>query len=172
MKKMVVYFILLLFLTASASGKVPLWEIVNVDNQPYKNVILHKLSDDSLYVKAYGKTFSIPVDSLRYMQSEKSSGSYAVPGFFLGMIGGGVLGNLLTGNSGGKNIFSDLGKFTGTGLGIAVGGVVGMAMGASSNNPEYYNLRKRTHEQKLSLLMKLLTQTKKRLNHLDKSRHE
>ncbi len=159
MKTMAICSVLVLFFTAGIFAQVPVWEIVTVDNQPYKNVVLHELSEDSLYVKAYGKTFSIPVDSLRYMQRESKSGSYAVPGLFLGMIAGGIFGNLLTGKSSTNNPIGGLGKVTGTGLGIAIGGVLGLAMGANAGSPQYYNMEKRDHRQKVELLRKLVEKT-------------
>ena len=162
MKTLAICFFLSLLLTAGIFAQVPLWEIGTVDNQPYKNVALHRLSHDSLYVKAYGKTFPIPVDSLRYVRQENKTGSYAVPGLFLGMVAGGVLGNLLTGKSGGNDPIGGLGKVTVTGLGIATGGLLGMAMGASAGSPQYYNMEKRNHRQKIELLEKLIKKARKK----------
>ncbi|MCD4692021.1 MAG: hypothetical protein K8R79_03825 [Calditrichales bacterium] len=132
-----------------------IWEIMCYSDQPYKNVVLYKLSDDTLYLKALGNIYPISVKSIVYLKRERKS--YAGSGLVLGMVGGGIIGNQTSKNAEDKNAFySELGIILGTGLGIIVGGIFGFAIGEGLGADEYYNFTKRSIDEKKILLLQLI----------------
>lgn len=132
-----------------------IWEIMCYSDQPYKNVVLYKLSDDTLYLKALGNIYPISVNSIVYLKRERKS--YAGSGLVLGMIGGGIIGNQISQNTENEDgFFSDISIMIGTGLGIIVGGIFGFAIGEGLGADEYYDFKKRNIDEKKILLLELI----------------
>ena len=75
-------------------GQKQIWEIYTVEDQPYSSVILDKLDNDTLYVKATGNIYKISVKSIKILKRErKSKGGI---GILTGMAVGGIVMNLLS----------------------------------------------------------------------------
>ncbi|TAK54362.1 MAG: hypothetical protein EPO24_13230 [Bacteroidetes bacterium] len=139
------------FLESSAVAQPKLWEIYSTSNQPYVNVTVDRYQSDSLYMKFMNQTIVIHQDSIRYIVRKKSS--KVGIGLLLGAVGGGLFGGLISGSSP-DNRFSDFNDFTMITAGIAVGGVIGGAMGAAGTDTRY-QIDTLDPEKKKELLVKL-----------------
>lgn len=71
-----------LVLPLGVPASIYTFDILVTPQQFYKNLILDRLGNDSLYVNAYGQNFSIPIDSIRYLRRERAAN--AAVGVFLG----------------------------------------------------------------------------------------
>lgn len=168
MKKIIFPVLLLLSISANLFGQIQIWEILSTSNQPYKNVVLDKISNDTLFVNAFGNTYPLDVDSIKYLKRERDTKSYPRIGVLLGMIGGGIIGNHVSRNSANdKGLFSEkrnnLDIFFGTGLGMILGGIFIGAAGSGIDADEYYNFERMNHNQKIKVLEKIVNRSKKYL---------
>ncbi|HHJ53778.1 MAG TPA: hypothetical protein ENJ89_11330 [Caldithrix abyssi] len=167
MKKMILILLVLLASTVALRAQVHSWEIGYTGRQIYPNVILEKLAEDTLYVQAYGDTHAIPIDSIRYVKSLEQKSSYAGVGLVVGVILGGTAGYIVgrTANTASPLYKSeeDITSFYGTVIGMVGGGVLGYGVGHGLGLGAYYNLKKRDHEQRKTLLRLLIAQSQDRL---------
>lgn len=135
-------------------GQVEKWDIVTFTDQPYNEVILHDVSNDTLYVKAYGKVFSVSIDSIYYLKRDKSSLGGA--GIIFGMTIGGITAYEISRRSSapyhGFNVF----------LGVIGGGIAGFVVGEALGADEYCYLRSKSHQEKVKLLSELIGRNKNR----------
>lgn len=165
MKKIIVSLFLLLFIPIFGNSQSTTWDIIMHSGQPYPNVWLKKISNDTLFVNVYENTYKLQIDSIGSMKEVKENSSHAFGGFLFGAISGGMIGFVISKNSADESgFFSELGNttrsFFGTGLGILVGGLFGSAVGSGIDRGEIYNLKKRSHPEKIKLLSKLLAEKK------------
>ncbi len=49
-----------------------IWDIMTISEQPYTDVVLHKVSEDTLYVNHFGETYTIVIDSIESMTRERT----------------------------------------------------------------------------------------------------
>ena len=154
--------ILLLFCLVpplSVLANIHTFDILVTPEQFYKNVVLDRLGGDSLYVKAYGQTFTIPVDSIRYLKRERSSNAAA--GVFLGALVGGLAGNQIArgadDHSGFGDAYGHIAPVTfGTASGVFLGAAFGYAITKGLGGDQYYPVDKLSAEEKRTLLNELI----------------
>ncbi len=157
--KILLLFILLSSVSFTLSN---LWEIRTIDDQPYANVILNRLSADTLFVNSQGQTLPIFVNNISLMIRKGSGRSRALPGMMIGLFGGGIISNVISRSlaRGQDGLYDDVPDgvniFFGTLLGITIGGIAGTAIGASLNSDKYYDLTTRKGHQKIELIRQLL----------------
>ena len=148
---------------SSAQNKRQLWEISAYSNQPNMVAVLDTISNDTLYVFAFNNRFGIEIDSIKYLKKIEDPKHLALTGTFLGMIGGGVIGNRIAKNSANEEgMFHEIGNWfgelIGTGVGIVIGGIFGAAVGSSLDHPKVINYETRTIDQKIDVLLKLMNE--------------
>ncbi len=161
-------FKLIVFLALLCSGACFsqnfLWDMLTDDNQPYENIFLSEVSDDTLYFNLDGRTHRVHIDSILYLK--RAGRSYVIQGLLLGMAGGGLSGYLISKNNPDKPnfIYTTHRSFFRTVIGVVLGGVLGAAAGSGLSDDRYYNFSKRSTEQKKALLIKLIDDSIKRKN--------
>lgn len=161
MKKMVYCIILISTFSTTVFAQSNIWDVYSLHNQPYVNVTLARLDNETLYVHSFGETYPIQIDSIQMIKRTSPGSSHALAGFLLGMAGGGLAGNIISRASGNhEGLFASWGKeysaFFGTGAGMLLGGIFGSAVGAGLKPKETYPFANRTYAEKVELLQKLL----------------
>jgi hypothetical protein len=145
--------------TTNIYGQEELWDVVTLSGVPYSKVLLFKLENDTLWVRAYGNSSSIPIDSIKYLRREKQS--HTGLGIVFGVIAGGIIGNEISKKRHNNNApFSELAEpfeiMWGTGIGIIFGGVIGAVVGTGLGNDEFYSFPSYNKQKKNILLTKLI----------------
>ena len=65
MKKMIFPILFLLIMKANLFGQIQIWEILTTSNQPYKNVVLDKISNDTIIIKVLEKIVNTSEKNLK-----------------------------------------------------------------------------------------------------------
>ena len=137
-----------------------IWDIYTFDNQPYSNVVLDTLNNDTLYLKTMGNKYEISLESIKIMKRKRES--KAKIGTLAGMVIGGTLMNLYsrktTENQSEFPIdLSDFSIGINTGLGVIGGGLIGYLVGAGLGTDEYYNFSNISLEKKKKIIEHIIT---------------
>ncbi len=142
-------------------GQKQIWDIYTIEDQPYSNVVLDTMQNDTLCVKSAGATHRIELNSIKILRRRKDS--KAGIGTLTGMLLGGVAMNLYSRNAVRKQ--SDFPVNTSvfrigfnTGLGMLGGGLLGFAVGAGLGLDEYYNFSKLPYKKKKNILKNIFKQ--------------
>ncbi len=164
MRKIVAIFLFTIFCLFSLHAQPQRWRIFTTSGQPYPEVILYRLADDTLLVKTLGNVYPLPVDSIQSLTRERES--FSGFGLILGMLAGGVVGNQVAENAAtDKGMLNGLSKAMGsifnTGTGIILGGILGYAVGSSTGSDEVVNLSNEDLIEKKKILMELIRRNRK-----------
>jgi len=138
------------------------WNIRTADNQPYTQVALYALSNDTLIVQSMGNLFSIPVSSIQNVSKVESKFGVTLGGIVLGFIAGGLIGansvddvdedDPYAGFAAGPVVAAKIG-------GLILGGLLGSVVGGvlfHTLADDSYDLRYDTLERRKEILRKLL----------------
>ncbi len=141
-------------ITALFSQK-PVWNIYTFDDQPYFNVVLDGFANDTLQLKSMGKTYALPLKSIKILKRKRKS--RAGVGLLTGMAAGGILLNLYSkASTKDQSTFPidlrDLSIGITTTAGIIGGGIIGYLVGAGLGSDEYYNFSKYSYEQRKKII--------------------
>jgi hypothetical protein len=172
---MKIYFLFLIWFlfTKNVGAQTPLWDIFTISNQPYSNVVLDTLKQDTLQVKVLGRIYKIPVDSIATLKSERDS--QAGIGVVFGVLSGAIIGFNLGGKSASNGTPADglgeiIGSMFGLFMGSLLGGIVGGGVGSKIGGDKFYNFRKRSYSKKLEILQQAIKESKVRQPYKKKRR--
>ena len=134
MKSNSLFLILLtLFLANEGVAQPKLWEVYSVSNQPFVNVVIDRYESDSIYIKSMNQVIVLHQDSIRYLVYRHHP-NMAI-GFVFGAAAGGFfMSEMSRGSSG---LFADVGRTSNILVGVALGGLIGGAVGAAGNTTRY-----------------------------------
>jgi len=166
--KALVYFFPVLILINTLHSQAHTWYIFTLSDQPYSNVVLDTLKNDTLQVKVFGKFYKIPVDSIATFRRERES--YTGAGVTLGVLSGLIIGGVAGSNAGHdkspfEGIGNALGSIAGSILGALVGGIIGGSVGSGLGNDEIYNFRQKKKDEKNTILKGLIRKSKKEIRY-------
>ena len=155
MKKTLFIALIFIIITQIVSAEKQIFELMAYDDQPYKNVVLDHFENDTLYVKAFGNIYPVPIDSLKYIKIEKNA--HTGKGMLLGMLAGGLLIKSTTGNNKGdfKSIQEMFDAISVT-FGVLGGGLIGALIGSGMGHDVKYNFTTKTLEEKRKLIIRLM----------------
>jgi len=150
--------ILLISLVVNVTAQNKLWELKAYKHQPYTDVTLNYLSDDTLYFKSSDGEHKVDFSLLTELKWDGES--HSGKGILLGALVGGLGGLLLAPDVDKSNPISTLGsageKGAYTVYGTLGGGLLGLFIGANIYEKERYNFTKMPLEEKRQILIKLI----------------
>ncbi|MCK5078245.1 MAG: hypothetical protein KAR38_17820 [Calditrichia bacterium] len=155
MKKTLFITLIFIIITQITLAEKQIFELMAYDDQLYKNVVLDHFENDTLYVKAFGNIYPVPIDSVKYIKIEKKA--HAGKGILFGMIAGGLLIGSTTGDNKGdfKGLQEMFDRISIT-FGVLGGGLIGALIGSGMGHDVKYNFTTKTLEKKRELIIKLM----------------
>ena len=164
MRRIVAIFLFTFLSSFSLHAQPQIWNIITNSGQPYPDVVLYRISGDTLIVKSLGNVYPVPVDSIKSLKRERES--FSGLGLIAGMLVGGVVGNQVSENAASdKGMLNGLSKAVGgvfnTGTCIILGGILGFGIGSSAGSDEFIDLSRVGPAEKKTILDELIRRNQK-----------
>lgn len=150
------YILFLLLFFNSLYSQQKNWCIQTKTNHKIRGAHLTRFEKDVLFIKVNTKEQSIPLESIKTIESKKTS-SADLLGTIGGIIAGGFLAYQFEQKTLGDQKEVGFNTVTSSGFGMVIGGLVGYKAGAAAAGNNKYDLyRIKNKDKKIKILLKLI----------------